>query len=340
MASNCEKIPFWFKMGDLVYSFPCKCKGKCGDTWLSVICPDFGSYGNYTEVRKIKKGDIRFYHIQRLGSSDELEHDWVPQEELWEIKTDHDRIRTVHSKVVHDRIHNTDLDDCKMFAEKAVHERIEICKVRAEIFNLKSENTDLKSQLKSLKKSCDKFETFLTTQNQNNPQNEEESNASNENIENKNQNSGEGENAGESKLKDECDFEEPPKKIKLEDQSEEIERLNHVINDLKEGNLNLQKEVAKLSKANDDYEEVQIQNEATVKKLREENLKIHQESQVIIKDLKKDNFELSKENAKLSKAKEEYEDISSDEKSESRSYEDVDTRVLDELKCGSKNGSF
>ena len=115
-------------------------------------------------------------------------------------------------------------------------------------------------------------------------------------------------------------FEETPKKIKLEDQSEEIERLNHVINDLKEGNLNLQKEVAKLSKANNDYEEVQKQNEATVKKLKEENLKIHQESQVIIKDLKKDNFELSKKNAKLSKANEEYEDVSSGEEFEKQKF--------------------
>ena len=321
MASNCENVPFWFKMGDLVYFFPCKCNGKCGDTWLSIICPDFGSNGNYTDVKQVKKkGLIRFYHIQRLGSGDELEHAWVPQEDLWEIKTDHDRIRTVHSKVVHDRIYKTDLDDCQMFAEKAVHERIEICKVRAEIFNLKTENTDLKSQLKRLKKSCDKFETFLTTQNQNNTQKEQETNANNENTENKNKNSGKGENARECKFKKECDFEEPPKKIKLEDQSDEIERLNHIIEDLKEGNLNLQKEVAKLSKANNDYEEVQKENEATVKKLKEENLKIHQESQVIIKDLKKDNFELSKKNAKLSKANEDYEDISSGEESEKQKF--------------------
>ena len=48
-------------------------------------------------------------------------------------------------------------------------------------------------------------------------------------------------------------FEQPLKKIKLEDQSEEIQRLNQVIKDLKDDNLKLSEKNTKIAK---DYEEM------------------------------------------------------------------------------------
>ena len=41
--------------------------------------------------------------------------------------------------------------------------------------------------------------------------------------------------------------------------------------------MKLSEENATLSKANDEYEEKQVQNEAIVKNLKKDNLKLHQE---------------------------------------------------------------
>ena len=107
--------------------------------------------------------------------------------------------------------------------------------------------------------------------------NEQETNYDNENTENENQISTNTENTEESDSENLFGFEQPLKKIKLEDQSEEIRKLKQVNKNLKEGNSQLQKEVAKLTKANEDYERVQNQNETVLKNLKEENLKLHKE---------------------------------------------------------------
>ena len=65
-----------FELGDLVLHY------ESYRPWLSVICPDFGSSSNYTEV---KEDYTRLYHVQRLGSCVELEHAWIPQSELKKI---------------------------------------------------------------------------------------------------------------------------------------------------------------------------------------------------------------------------------------------------------------
>ena len=110
----------------------------------------------------------------------------------------------------------------------------------------------LYTKMKSLMESFDGVKKIVFTQDHNQPQKEQKT---------------------DSNLNNPYGFEEPLKKIKLEDQSEEIQKLNQVIKDLKEGNLKLQTEIVKLSKANED---VQKQNEETIKNLKEESLKLQQ----------------------------------------------------------------
>ena len=55
---------------------------------------------------------------------------------------------------------------------------------------------------------------------------------------------------------EEPNFEQPPKRIKLDDQSEEIQRLNQVINDLKEDNSKLSNMNVKLLTENDYLQKV------------------------------------------------------------------------------------
>ena len=152
-----------------------------------------------------------------------------------------------------------------------------VTKVQEENDQLKNELKILKESQNELKKSFQDLTDLVMSQNQNKPQNDQETTSNNGSVENENQNSAGSDNTDEPYFENPFEFERPLKKIKLEDQSEEIQKLNQVIKDLKEGNLKLQKEVAKLSKANDDYEEVQKQNEAIIKNLKEENLKLHQE---------------------------------------------------------------
>ena len=64
---------------------------------------------------------------------------------------------------------------------------------------------------------------------------------------------------------EEPNFEQPSKRIKLEGQSEEIQRLNQIIEYLKEDNLKLSNMNAKLVSVNDHFVKVQQQNEAAMK---------------------------------------------------------------------------
>ena len=151
----------------------------------------------------------------------------------------------------------------------------------------------LANYVKSLKESHDNLlkkvndlEKLMVSQNQNKPQNElgMQSNSNSENVG----------NDEEPNFENPFCFEQPLNKIKLEDQSEEIQKLNQVIKDLKEENLTLTVKYTKLSKQN---EEMQIQSEAMIKNLKEENSKLTMENSKVSVE----NAKLSKENAKISK---------------------------------------
>ena len=68
----------------------------------------------------------------------------------------------------------------------------------------------------------------------------------------------------------------------MKDQNEDIQRLNQVIKDLENDNSKLSSENGKLSKAIEDYKDLQEQNDKVVKNLKEELLKLDRE----IADLK------------------------------------------------------
>ena len=151
----------------------------------------------------------------------------------------------------------------------------------------------LANYVKSLKESHDNLlkkvndlEKLMVSQNQNKPQNElgMQSNSNSENVG----------NDEEPNFENPFCFEQPLNKIKLEDQSEEIQKLNQVIKDLKEENSTLTVKYTKLSKQN---EEMQIQSEAMIKNLKEENSKLTMENSKVSVE----NAKLSKENAKISK---------------------------------------
>ena len=150
-------------------------------------------------------------------------------------------------------------------------------KIQEENDQLKNELKILKESQNEIKKSFQDLKNIVMSFKQNKPRNEQETNYDNENTENENQISTNTENTEESDSENLFGFEQPLKKIKLEDQSEEIRKLKQVNKNLKEGNSQLQKEVAKLTKANEDYERVQNQNETVLKNLKEENLKLHKE---------------------------------------------------------------
>ena len=93
MASNSEKVdqdanPPCFNLGDLV-------RRRWQNTiWLAVICPDFGSNGQYTKVEKVHStstlfGSLsyRYYHVQRLGQR--FDQAWVSEIDLDIIRNDH-----------------------------------------------------------------------------------------------------------------------------------------------------------------------------------------------------------------------------------------------------------
>ena len=305
MASTSEKVDqdatLRFNLGDLVWA---RTRGHRTTFWLAVICPDFSQNDQYTFVaekvhqyRVGEKSGRRYYHVQRLGQS--FDHDWFLEHQLYTIKLDDVNAFADRS-----------VDDCKMFMEKTNEERVEICSIRAkakqnpadvrnygelheakvqiellknELWRLKESMEDketLKNDLKNLnesqndiKKSMEDLKDVVMSQNQNNAQNEP-----NEKVTRSNHDSA---NAGNDEQNSFC-FEQPFKKIKMEDLNEEIQRLNQIIKDLKEDNSKLSKENtkiteenAKLSKHN---EEMQTQNEAMIKNLEEDRLKLAREN--------------------------------------------------------------
>ena len=71
----------------------------------------------------------------------------------------------------------------------------------------------------------------------------------------------------------------------MEDQSEEIQRLNQVIKDLKEDNLKLLSMNAKLCTENEHFKKLQKLNEATVKSLRNRKKKQSEENETLRQEI-------------------------------------------------------
>ena len=271
MDSNTKKvqeaIPSRFKLGDLVLAKikSSMCMFEIEKDWLSVICPDFGSNDEYAKVALLS-GDrsARHYHVQHLGSR--FEKAWVPESELNIIRRD-----DVQYKSILRSFDKKALKYFKKYAKKTSEEMVEICRVRAETFDsfkysdinngrlksvvekeicdVKSENIDLKFQLKSLKESFADLKNFVISQNNDQPQNEQETESNNENA----------------------------KKNKL-DKVENYAELKKINKDLKKDNLKLSNENTRLSKENEDYEKMQKQNEAMIKSLKQDLLKLSQEN--------------------------------------------------------------
>ena len=301
MASNFENvIPSCFELGDLVYSFRNGNRGHT-HTWLLVICPDFGSSGNYTEV---KEGHTRLYHVQRLGSSDELEQAWIPQSELTEFD-DYKVIWKLPLKVKNVKLYVSErvMNDCILFSIKSKFERIETCKVRAKIF-------DLKSQLKSMKESLDE-KTFMTSQNQEKHQKEQISTEELKNELKSLKDSLEGlKNSVLSQNQDQPKNEQETKSNKkIEQLKNEVKSLKDSFEELKnyvtsQNQDQLQNE-QETDSNNENAKEIKLEKAEKVEDHVEELLKLNQ----IIKDLKIDNLKLANGNIELSKENENYEKV-------------------------------
>ena len=93
---------------------------------------------------------------------------------------------------------------------------------------------------------------------------------------------------------EELNFEPPTKRIKLEGQSEEIQRLNQIIEYLKEDNLKLSNMNAKLVSVNDHFVKVQQQNEAAMKDLKR-SLETIKSVSIAVLDLEEKNLKLQNE---------------------------------------------
>ena len=153
-----------------------------------------------------------------------------------------------------DKIENEQLKNVLNCSKESVEE------IRSMLNDVKS----LKQSHDHLLKKFQDLEKLVMSQNQNKTQNEQGAHS--------NRNSG---NYEEPNFENPFCFEQPLKKIKLEDQSEEIQRLNQIIKDLKEDNLKLSYENTMLTK---DYKILQIQYEAVVKNLKEDKLKLLKEN--------------------------------------------------------------
>ena len=113
-----------------------------------------------------------------------------------------------------------------------------------------NENEHLKNEVKSLKESLTALKNFVTkksfddlknlvmSENQNKSQNKKRIGSNN--------NSATSGNVEEINVENQYCFENPSKKIKLEDPSEEVETLNQIIKDLREDNSKLRKEIGNL----------------------------------------------------------------------------------------------
>ena len=339
---NQETIPSTFNLGQTVLAdFEGNKKFS-----PSVICQDFGTDEKYTIVKNLeKKGLTRFYYVQHLGHGA-----WLPSSQVKAFK----KYKTdlVSKSCPDENAKKLFLEHRQKIIGKSneeirpeTYESLKNLKNPAEIVedvdaesDLKTENIELKFQLKSLKESWDNLEQLVDSENQpktlnesknenqdpendekplvaklqaendnlknelkilkeshneikksfidlknimmsknhNKPQIEQETNSNNAIIENQNQNSAKIIDAEEPDFEYEYEFEWPVKKIWLKDESE-VQKLNQVITDLKKDNLYLSQENAILLDTIDGYEEMQQQNEAMVKNLKEDNLKLYQE---------------------------------------------------------------
>ena len=115
--------------------------------------------------------------------------------------------------------------------------------------NWKVELSSLQNELKSVKKSVEDLKDLVKSQNQEKPQKDQET-GPNENVNQQN-------SAEKHGFENPFSFEPSLKRVKLEDQSEEIQKL-------KEDNLEQSKEIEKLNQI--------------VKNLREDNLKLYREN--------------------------------------------------------------
>ena len=220
----------------------------------------------------------------RLGQI--FEQDWISEIEL--------------NLVEHDDLKDMGMskDECKVF-KKTNEERVEMCRIRAKanqnpadvgdngkLLESKTQNEQLKNELwrlkeftkdretmkndlktlketqSDIKKSIEDLKNKVMSQNQNKTQNVQGIGSNNDST-----------NAANEEQNSFC-FEQPVKKIKMEDQNGEIQRLTQIIKDLKDDNSKLSTEIAKLSQHN---EEMQNQNEATIKNLKEDRLKLARE---------------------------------------------------------------
>ena len=163
-----------------------------------------------------------------------------------------------------------------------------VAKIREENDQLKNELKILNESQDEVKKSFKDLKNLVMSQNQQKLHSEQENTSDNENTSTGDEDQNCAviekfslkiftENTEEPEFEIPFEFERPTKKIKLEDQNEEIPKLKQVIEDLRKDVMKLSEENATLSKANVEYEEKQKQNEAIVKNLKEDNLKLHQE---------------------------------------------------------------
>ena len=279
MASNSEKVdqdvtPPRFNVGDLVWT-----RWHGTTIWLGVICPDFGSNDQYTKV----VGSLmrHYYHVQCLGKR--FEQAWISEYQLNLIK--HENAKEMA----------TSIDDCKVFIEKTNEERIEICSIRAkanqnpanvgnyaELLEAKVQNELLKNELRGLKESMKDKETTKNDLKQIN-ESQNDIKKSMEDLMDIVMSQNQSANAGkeeEPNIESQFCFEQPLKKIKLEDQSEEIQRLNQIVKDLKDDNL-------KLSEKN-----TKILNDA--EEMKKDLLKLARG--VVELNLKEERLKLAKEN--------------------------------------------
>ena len=291
MASNCAKVDQGtptFNSGEMVLAdFEGK---KCYK--IAVICPDFSSNDEYTKVRNFnKKGLARFYHVQMINGQSAHEEYWLPEGQLKALCDDMKQFLKSSCFWPTAKVGQSDLEYIRKILEKTPKERLESCKMRAESYDcfkistfhlnaatkmeiwvLQNGDVGFKFQLKN--------ETQIEQEINNNENQEDAKKLQKENEQLKNELKCLKEsyialqNAGTDDQNAFC-LEQQLEKMKLEDQNDEIQRLNQIIKDLKDDNSKLSMENTKLSKHN---EEMQTQNEAMIKHLKEDCLKLAREN--------------------------------------------------------------
>ena len=135
------------------------------------------------------------------------------------------------------------------------------------VSSLQNETKELKSGLESVKKSVEDLKNLVMSQNQEKPQKDQKSQTGpKENANNKSANVKDG------SCENLFTFEEPSlKRVKFEDQSEEIQRL-------KEDNLAHLKEIEKLNQIVNDLKKDAQKQTQTIKNLKADNLKLGKEN--------------------------------------------------------------